>query len=289
MLGRPLRAGRTNALARGQRVFGPSADVLTGLDFDLANDAAGSNIGLDWTGSAYLQRQPHTVVWKYRPRQQTGYYAVFWHVRSDDTWGASQYEFGTHPYPASNGNVSGTGQAQSGTGGSGTVHYWEIAGLAGGDFLSSAGGSGGTLVTKDVWYSQARQTEIIGGTTVRHRFWLDLDNNPSLVIEQDVALSSLGSPPSMKLRLGASPWTASGSANGETVSGVVRHVMMYDAALSISEIQAKLARGSDDSVASDSRCWYSNRNPTPDDVSDKSGAGHSPSWANSNRPTLWQG
>ena len=33
--------------------------------------------------------------------------------------------------------------------------------------------------------------------------------------------------------------------------------------------------------------WYSNLDPTPADVSDKSGAGHSPTWDNANRPTRW--
>ena len=60
--------------------------------------------------------------------------------------------------------------------------------------------------------------------------------------------------------------------------------MLYDRALSFAEIQAKLALTSDDTTDPDR--WYSNINPTPTDVSDKSGAGHSPTWANANRPTL---
>ena len=270
--------------------YGTPPPAPTGLDFP-SNDTAGSDIGLDWTGSAMLPRNGHTVVWKYRPVQQNGYYALMWHVRADDTWGSSQYEFGTHPYPAASSSVESSGQSNSGTGSSGTAHYWEIAGLLGGDFLCSPGGGGGTLVVKDAWYTQARQTEVVnvsGTDYVRHRFWPDLDNNPSLVIEQDYPLSGLGSPPTMKFRMGVSPWTASGSANAECPSGVVRHVLMYDAALTLSEIQAKAARVYDDSVAVDSRCWYSNINPTPSDVSDKSGAGHSPSWANANRPGLWE-
>lgn len=35
--------------------------------------------------------------------------------------------------------------------------------------------------------------------------------------------------------------------------------------------------------------WYVNLNPTPSDISDKSGAGHDPAWLNANRPTLWEG
>jgi hypothetical protein len=273
---------------------GTAETAPTGLDFP-SNDTAGSDIGLDWTGSAMLPRNGHTVVWKYRPVQQNGYYALMWHVRADDTWGSSQYEFGTHPYPVSNNVVGTSGQATNPTGSSGTNHCWEIAGILGSDFLYSpdpVGGALGLTVIKDLWYSQARQTEIInvsGTDYVRHRFWPDIENNPSFVIEQDYPLSGLGSPPSMKFRMGVSPWTASGSANAECPSGVVRHVLMYDAALTLSEIQAKAARVYDDSVAVDSRCWYSNINPTPSDVSDKSGAGHSPSWANANRPSLYTG
>lgn len=263
-----------------------SAVIRTGLTFP-SNNAAGSDIGLDWSGPAMVPRNTHTVIWKARYVQQTGYYAWAWHVRADNTWGASQFEFGTHPYPASSGSVSGTGQAQNGTGAAGTVHYFEIAGLLGGDFLTSPGGAAGLQVTKGVWYTQARQTEIISGTTVRHRFWPDIDNNPSFVIVQDYPLSGLASPPAMKFRFGASPWTASGSANEECPSGTFRHFLMYDRVLSLAEIQAKAALTEDDTT--DVNVWYSNINPTPSDVSDKSGRGRSPAWANANRPSLYQG
>ena len=33
--------------------------------------------------------------------------------------------------------------------------------------------------------------------------------------------------------------------------------------------------------------WYLNMNPTPNDISDKSGRGHHPTWAGSGRPALW--
>lgn len=267
--------------------------TITGLDFP-ENLTSGSDVRLEWTGSANLQRQPHTAVWKYRPRQQTGYYTTIWHSWDDDGWHASQWEFGTHGHPASDGVVDGNGQRQNGTGSGGTTHYWEIAGLLGNDFFCSPGGPGGTLMVKDLWYTQARQTEIInisGTDYVRHRFWPDIDNAPSLVIEQDYPLSGLTSgAPGMKFTIGGSPWRADAGGSGtndETPNGVIRHIMLYDAALSFSEIQAKLSRVSDDSVASDSRCWYSNINPIPGDVSDKSGAGHSPSWANANRPILF--
>jgi hypothetical protein len=33
--------------------------------------------------------------------------------------------------------------------------------------------------------------------------------------------------------------------------------------------------------------WYMNESPTPLDITDKSSAGHTPAWANANRPALY--
>lgn len=285
---------RTRTLLRGARLptrgttYGV-APVVNGLDFPL-NETAGSDVALEWTGANMVPRIGHTVVWKVRHVQQTGYYATIWHTQASGF--AGLYEYGTHPYPA-DGAVDGTGQATGGTGSFGTVHYWEIAGVGGSrDKLASPGGTA-LLVTKGVWYSQARTCELVsGGTIVRHTYWPDIEGNPSYSIVHDMTPSEFTGMPTMKFLVGASPWranTPTSGRNDETVGGVLRHLMIYDAALSLVDIQAKLARTSDDTTANDSRCWYSNLNPTPSDVTDKSGAGHSPSWANANRPTLYTG
>lgn len=259
-----------------------------GLNFP-SNLAAASDVRLEWSGSDLLPRIGHTVIWKVRHEQQTGYYSTIWHAQADDGF-AGLYEFGTHPYP-SNGSVDGTGQSTGGTGSVGTVHYWEIAAVGGGyDKLASAGGSA-LLVTKEQWYSQARTCELVsGGTIVRHTFWPDIENAPSFSIVHDMLPGDFAAMPTMKFLVGASPWrqnTGGSGRNDETVSGVLRHLMLYSEGLALAEIQTKLALQYDDSVGSDSRCWYSNINPRPTDVADKSGAGHSPSWANANRPSEW--
>jgi hypothetical protein len=33
--------------------------------------------------------------------------------------------------------------------------------------------------------------------------------------------------------------------------------------------------------------WYLNMNPSPSDISDKSGRGNNPAWVGTERPTLW--
>jgi hypothetical protein len=41
--------------------------------------------------------------------------------------------------------------------------------------------------------------------------------------------------------------------------------------------------------AGSSSIWYLNVNPTPTDISDKSGRGHQPAWVGPERPLLWTG
>lgn len=272
---------------------GASSDPLPvyGLIFP-SNGASGSNLALDWTGADMVPAHSHTAIWKARYIQQTGYYAVTWHCRADDNYAGGPDYIGAHPYPC-DGTADADGQASSGHYGSSyTTHYFEVVSRGGLDYICTAGGTP-LAVTKDQWYSQARTVEVINsGTQVRFRYWPDIENNSSYVIEiieaiGDVTLSGN----TLKFRIGCSPWDTSGSGAGstagETVSGTLRHILQYDTALTLAQIQTKLALTADDT--SDANIWYSNLNPTPDDVTDKSGAGHHPGWANANRPTLYTG
>jgi hypothetical protein len=40
-------------------------------------------------------------------------------------------------------------------------------------------------------------------------------------------------------------------------------------------------------AAGSASIWYVNLNPTPTDISDKSGRGHNPEWVGNARPSLW--
>jgi len=72
-------------------------------------------------------------------------------------------------------------------------------------------------------------------------------------------------------------------------------VQVYNAALTEAQIVALAAKDYDADVLSYcsangiASLWYLNMNWTLDDITDKSGAGHHPSWAGTARPTLWQG
>lgn len=244
-----------------------------------------------------LSRTSHTAIWKANYFQQTGYYAVAWHSENTGSWPASRYQYGSHPYPAS-GSVDGTGQSTGGTGVSGTVHYHEMAGLGASDFLASPGGSS-LIVVKGVWLTQARTCELIGGTTLRHTFWPDIVGHPDFAIVQEFASSELNSPGSPAFYFGASDWRAglggAGSTSTDESPGcTLRGLMLFDAPLVLTDIEDEAANESSNAAvtaAGIASIWYCNKNPTPTDISDRQGqrSPHSPSWANTNRPTLYTG
>lgn len=262
--------------------------MQTGLSFP-SNHATGSDIRLLWSGSNLLPRTSHTAVWKARYVKQAGYYAVSWHSHHDGTWHADTYEFGCHPYPTS-GSVSADGQSTGGTGSGGTDHFHEIAGTPGAhDWIASPGPGPTYPLVTGVWVTQARTCEVVNGNVLRHTYWPDV-SRPDSFIRQDVPLSTLVSGGARAaFYFGASDWTANGSGNAETPSCILRGLALFGAALSITDIAAEAASESNSAQTAAGRAsvWYINKNPTPSDVADKSGANHSPTWANANRPTLF--
>jgi len=261
-----------------------------------SNLATDGDVRLNWTGSASVSRTAQTIIWKSKYTAQNGYYAVWWRLPdAAATFGATEWYFGTHPFPC-DGSVNGAGQATGGTGGSGSVQYAEIATLgAGVDYITSpsAANGGPFLLVADVWVTEAATVEVISGTTLRHTYWPDITNTTSF-IRQDRTLASLDTPTAERVVFGGSPWRADTPTAGKTdesASGTFRYWKMFSAALSITDIATEAASESDSAVttAGIASEFYSNINPTPTDVTDKSGNGHDPAWANSNRPTLYTG
>ena len=85
-----------------------------------------------------------------------------------------------------------------------------------------------------------------------------------------------------------------GEPRWEETNGILRGFQFYTAALSPAQILTREACDTDACVlqvcASDAPCpWYLNMNPTPSDVTDKSGNGHHPTWDGSDRPQPWTG
>jgi hypothetical protein len=218
-----------------------------------------------------------TYVWQVRPRQQTGYYVTFWWSNNGSfLWngGSPNSYYGAHPYPQA-GNSSGTS------------HWWEIATSFGGDATTTLAGSRKT-VAQNTWYSQALRVQYNPNGTKTLTFYTALPSTaPADVIETTVP-ANFGNvdPPNPAITFGDSPWWA--SFQHERLSGVLRGVKIFNKLLSETDT---LSEAASDSLASpDGRAnvWYANPNPTPSDISDKSGRNNNPTWADpNNRASLW--
>ena len=279
---------------RGVLTFSaPPAITPTGIIM-ASNTAANSDVRLNWTGAASVSRTAQTIIWKSNYAQQDGYYAVWWRLPdAASSFTATEWHFGTHPWPGST-SVNSAGEATGGTGSTGTVHQFEIATIgASVDYLTSpsAANGGPFTVTKGVWQTEAATVEIIGGTTLRHTYWPNIAN-PTSFIRQDRTLANLNTATAERVVFGGSPWTANlptSGKNEESASGTFRYFKQFSAALSITDITSEAGSELDTAVTSAGQAsvWYSNINPTPTDVTDKSGSGHDPAWATANRPTLY--
>jgi hypothetical protein len=241
----------------------PPTGTLTGLDFP-PNGGAWIDYSFRFTGAALMPMQPATYIWNVMPRQQTGYYATFFWGFGDGSFTGSNQYYGAHPYP--NGGPGGN------------THKWEVS-TNGQDFTTDANGND-TTVQYGRWYTQALVVAPSGSNTTLTFYW-DLPNTAKRI---NVTVNGGVSPPSSPaLVFGASPW----AYYNERLNGVLRGVRLYSASLSqadiLSEADAPLSTS-----AGTAGVWYMNLNPTPSDISDKSGRGHNPAWSSSARPALWQ-
>lgn len=297
----PAIAGATAILA----ALSDDAEAVTisALNFTAQNGDANSDIRLLWSGANLLARAEHTAIWRYNPAQQTGYYALAWHSPNTGVWDDGAYSLGTHPYPATDcvtNTISGSeGKETTGSGGSGTTHCWEIAGAGEPkDWLlpgSLAGGTGYTVV-KSKWYTQVRRSHLATSGECNGLYESlyipDYDNHPTQVVRHCQASigSDQGAP---AFYFGGSDWRngiPSAGQNDETSSGKLRGIQLYGVALSDADIAIEAANTNSNSpqtVAGILNVWYMNQNPIPSDVTDKSSAGHNPTWANASRPAQW--
>jgi hypothetical protein len=238
--------------------------------------------GLDFPGSSAvpttmrfrflnpLPIYPATYIWRAYPRQQAGYYTAFFWGNDDgggdlDTFlwknaSADSY-YGAHPYP----------QPPP----SGTSHKWEVS-IEQNDYL---GGS----VVYNRWYTQALRVWS-DQSGKHHEFYWDLPNtDASHRITRDSPVSwGNTTPPVPTLTWGDAPW----APGNEVWNGVLRGIQVYSTSLSLPDILSE-ASSPLSTNAGAANIWYLNSNPTPDDISDKSGRGHHPEWVGNLRPDLW--
>jgi hypothetical protein len=244
-------------------VVGSTTKTAHALSFP-TNNGTNSATALNLDG---LSRTNHTFIWKSKRRMQTGYYGEAWHVsRGAGPWSIDiSYAFGTHPYPTQTGTYDVYGERDDG--GSGPIHYSEIAGLrnsgsTGRDYISSpvsivgAGNQASYPVdlTHTVWITGMRQSFVRpDGVTLRHHYYPDLENHPDWVIIQDIDLDSVDDDVATAndrgFTFGAPVWRDSGDANDETPYGEHRYFKAFNGVLSVAEGLAEAASESDSPVS----------------------------------------
>lgn len=264
------------------------AVTIHALNWNLSNATANSDVRLRWTGTALPPRYPLTIMYKYRPRQQLGFYATFWYTAATEAFNGKSYYNGGLPYPPGGGGGSGGG----------STHTWEVA-HDGTDTQSPQN------VVTGVWYPQAFVSSLDGSNNLNYTYYWAVDsgttstwivtaqtpaNNLNGTLGSCVCTATAADGGAYILELGGSPWEANFGGNtgqnDETLSGWIRDIQIFDTTLSASDIATEMATESNAAVTAvgGRHLWYSNLDPIPTDVTDKSGAGHNPAWANTNRP-----
>jgi hypothetical protein len=245
--------------------------------------------GLDFPGSAATQGTirfrftsplapyPATYIWKILPRSQASYYTTFFWGNDDGAsdvstflWdgGKSNTYYGAHPYPYPAPNIVPPEQVGP--------RHWEIS-VSSMDVLSAS------TVDYDRWHSQALLVWADVRGLKHHVFYWDLPDTRKVIRHVEKAQYGELLPPKPTLTFGDAPW----SPSKEILFGSLRGIQIYSGKLSVPDVLMELKAPL--STKPGSACiWYLNLNPTPEDISDKSGSGNDPEWVGEERPGLWK-
>jgi hypothetical protein len=248
---------------------------LTGLTFPSNTGTDANTVRFDLSGANAPAMAPLTIIWRVFPVQQTGYYTTFFvgEINSDFINTVKPHGYvGCHPYPD---NFA-----------LGTNHNWEIS-IEGNDYITDDNANN-TTVVKNQWYQQAMVQTAVGNNQHVVYYW-DLVTSSNRVMTYQTTTNPLANAQTNPGVMWAdNPWNPA----DECLSGTLRGIQIFQAALTLSEINSLRTAETDATALSTASGlglthWYLNINPTPTDVTDKSGNGRNPSWTNANRPTLY--
>jgi hypothetical protein len=252
-------------------VTGTSGGAVTGLNFPSNGDTS-ADVRFRFTGANLLPAFPATYIWRVNPRQQSGYYTTFF-WGPDGPFTATGF-YGAHPYPA--GEPKGSSRA----------HNWEVS-IEGTDVVNAVGGVS-TAVDYGRWHTQAlvvRQVSVGGFGELETNFYYDLpDTSKRISYTTHTHYAGTFPPANPALVFGDAPW----ARGGERLSGILRGLQLYSTALSLADILAESNTPLSTSAGA-ANIWYLNQNPTPGDISDKSGRGHHPEWVSATPASPWTG
>jgi hypothetical protein len=259
-------AGRDGS-ARSSIVVGARDGRQSGLDFPGSAATAGT---VRFRFTKPLDIYPATYIWRVNLRSEAQYYTTFfWGNDGEFRWdehGFPNSYYGAHPYPSPAPHFVAPQDVGP--------RYWEIA-VAGLDVLSKQ------QVEYGRWHTQALRvwSDFLGK---HHEFYWDLPDTNKVIRQRQPRSYGNKLPPRPALTWGDAPWNPS----NEIMNGVIRGIQIYSTALSKDDLLAEAATPLS-TAAGASHVWYVNLDPTPTDISDKSGAGHQPEWVGPERPQLW--
>lgn len=250
-------------LGRNRLTINQPTDVpRTGLIFPAPSGQALDGTSFNWQ-SVSLAHTPATYIFRVKYSSHAYYYTNFFYNNAfnDDFVNDDGY-YGCHPYPSPPPNGA---------------RQWEVSA----DFTDTLSG---TAVSYGVWYTQIVR---VGGTSSRPSitYYYDVANgtsNVSYTYGQNWVQSATPC-----LIFGDNPWT---NTSSESLDGTLRGLQIYSANLTLADAQLEAANDTLNTpvtAAGIANVWYMNQNPTPTDITDKSGQGHHPAWTTANRPTLY--
>jgi hypothetical protein len=249
--------------------FPGSAAVRTTMRFKFSNP---HNNGLPIYG---VDGGGITYIWRAYPRHQHGYYTAFfwgnddgqnnlktflWKRREGVSKNAADSYYGAHPYPRRSNR---------------SLHDWEIS-VEQKDFVNGQ-------VMYDRWYTQCLRVWSVANRKF-HEFYWDLPKTDAEHIVMRASPGSWGNinPPAPALTWGDAPW----APGKEVWNGILRGIQIYSGLLSVTDMLQEVSKPLSTAAGKDN-IWYLNINPTPADISDKSGRGHNPVWVGNERPSLY--
>lgn len=237
----------------------------TGLEFP-SNGDTWADVRFQWKGASLLPMYPATYVWRVKERLQEGYYSILLWGPDKDFISGSYY--GAQPFPQAKGDKSRS-----------KIHRWAIT--AGSREYNEDLNGHPTELGHGEWKTQALRVYDNGSFKVHDYFW-DLPDTTKVIRTLLAKTYGAIKPPTPVVTVGAAPW----DPRSTRLAGIVRGLQIYNAKLSGEDVLGELAAPMG-TKAGKSAIWYLNLNPTPDDITDKSGHGNNPAWVSSTKASLW--
>lgn len=249
---------------------------VTGLQFasSVIGQSCGAAPAAVWLGANVIPITDATYIWRTNLVQQPSYYSQFF--RSGNFGGVFEQDtgyYGCCPFPLNGSSAD-------------TEHLWEVSiDFTDPPYFPSFPGSV-VQVQYGREYVQAAVATLVGGK-VHIDFYYDILGAGGFAnVFSYTSTNAWVQKGTDCLIWGNNPWP---DPQSEALSGWTRAWEQYTVAMTTAEIAVEITKTSNVPLTprGAANVWFLNINPTPSDISDKSGAGHHPTWQNAARPTLY--